>query len=69
MALPDLVKNVSRPCASRPRCRNLYELAVRYDWDEGEVLAFLRRQRVPAKKVLRNLAKELEFSRGASRTC
>ena len=62
MALPDLVKYVSRLCASRPRCGNLYELAVKYDWDEGDVLAFLRCQRVPSKRMLRDLAKELEVS-------
>lgn len=62
MALPDLVKYVSRLCASRPKCGNLYELAVRYDWDEGDVLAFLRCQRVPPKKMLRDLGRELEVS-------
>jgi hypothetical protein len=42
MALPDLVKYVSRLCASRPRCGNLYELAVKHGWDERDVMAFLK---------------------------
>jgi len=62
MALHDLVKYVSRLCASRPRCGNLYELAVKYDWDEKDVMQFLRCQQVPPKKMLRDLAKELEVS-------
>ncbi|HKO17415.1 MAG TPA: hypothetical protein VJU82_00860 [Acidobacteriaceae bacterium] len=62
MALQDLVKYVSRLCASRPRCGNLYELAVKYDWDERDVTAFLRCQQVPPKKMMRELARELEVS-------
>ena len=62
MALHDLVKYVSRLCASRPRCGNLYELAVKYDWNEGDVLAFLRCQRMPPKKMMRELTRELEVS-------
>ena len=46
----------------RPRCGNLYELAVKYDWDERDVMAFLRCQQVPPKKMMRDLARELEVS-------
>lgn len=62
MALRQLVTYVSRRCAQRPNCGNLYELAAKYDWDAGDVLAFLRCQKVPPKKLLRELAKELEIS-------
>ena len=62
MALPDLVKYVSRLCASRPRCGNLYELAVKHGWDERDVMAFLKCQQVPPKKMLREMTKELEVS-------
>ena len=62
MSLQELVRYVSRCCAQRPNCRNLYELAAKHDWDAGDVLAFLRSQRVPPKKMLRELAKELDIS-------
>lgn len=62
MALPELVKYVSRLCASRPRCGNLYELAVKYEWKAEDVQAFLRCQRVPPKKMLRDLCRELDIS-------
>jgi len=62
MALPDLVKYVSRLCASRPRCGNLYELSYKYDWRAEDVLAFLRCQKAPSKKMMRQIAKELEIS-------
>lgn len=60
MALHDLVKYVSRRCASMPNCHNLYELAAKYDWDAGDVLAFLRSQKTPSKRMLRELAEELD---------
>lgn len=35
---------------------------MKYDWDEKDVMQFLRCQQVPPKKMLRDLAKELEVS-------
>jgi len=62
MSLRELVRYVSRCCAQRPNCGNLYELAAKYDWDARDVLAFLRSQKVPPKKMLRELAEELDMS-------
>ena len=61
MALQDLVKYVSRLCAQKPRC-NMYEKAAKHGWDADDVLAFCRCQKVPPKRMLRELAKELEVN-------
>ena len=45
-----------------PTAATLYELAAKHDWDAGDVLAFLRSQKVPPRKMLRELAKELDIS-------
>ena len=60
MALHNLVRYVSRRCAEKPRC-NLYEMAAKYDSDEADVMAFLRCQRVPPRKMLRELCHELDI--------
>lgn len=60
MALHDLVKYVARPCATMPNCRNLYELAAKYHWNAHDVLAFPRCQRPPSKRMLLEMAEELD---------
>ena len=62
MALDELVRYVSRCCARKPNCGDLYEMAERHNWDPGDVLAFLRCQKAPSRKMLREMAKELEVS-------
>ena len=64
MALKDLVRYVSRCCAQRPNCHNLYEMAAKYDWDADDVLAFLRSQKLPPRKTLREMLQELEITPG-----
>ncbi|HKO20278.1 MAG TPA: hypothetical protein VJU82_15485 [Acidobacteriaceae bacterium] len=49
-------------CANMPNQCNLYEMASKYGWDETDVLAFLRCQKAPSKKMLRDISKELEVS-------
>lgn len=43
------------------RC-NLYEMAEKYDWNADDVLAFPLCQQVPSKKMLLEMAKELDDS-------
>lgn len=64
MALKDLVRYVGRCCAQKPNCGNLYELAAKYDWDAGDVLAFLRSERMPPKKMMREMLRELDITPG-----
>lgn len=52
MALKELVTYISRRCAQKLNCGNLYELAAKYDWDSEDVLAFLRCQKAPSKRML-----------------
>lgn len=61
MSLHELVRYVSRCCAQKPNCGNLYEMASKYDWDTDDVLAFLRAHKAPSKKMLREMAKELDL--------
>ena len=61
MALKDLVRYVGRCCAQKPNCPGLYGMAAKYDWDPGDVLAFLRSERVPPKKMLREMLRELDI--------
>ena len=57
MALDELVRYVSRCCVRKPNCGSLYHLEAKYDWDAGDVQAFLRCQKAPTKRMLRKLAK------------
>ena len=43
------------------RC-NLYEMADKHNWNADDVLAFLRCQKTPSKRMLREMAKELDDS-------
>lgn len=62
MSLPELVRYVGRCCAQRPDRRKLSEMGEEYGWDPMEVLAFLRCEKHPSKKMLRELARELDLS-------
>lgn len=35
-------------------------MAEKYEWEADDVLAFLRCQKAPSKKMLREMAKELD---------
>lgn len=61
LALPDLVRYVARCCAEKPNRPSLYEMAQKYDWEAGDVLAFLRCQQKPSMKMLRELCRELDI--------
>ena len=62
MAVRDLVLFFARRRAQRPNCASLSQMAERYNWTQAEVLAFLRCQREPSRKMLRDLATELDVS-------
>ena len=59
MALKDLVRYVGRCCAQKPNCHSLYELVAKHDWGTEDVLALLRSERLPPKKVMREMLREL----------
>jgi len=59
MALPDLVRFVARIRAEKSNCASLSQMAERNDWRQDEVLAFVRCQKQPSAKMLRELAGEL----------
>jgi len=59
MALPDLVRFVARRSAERPNCASLSQMAERNGWRQDEVLAFVRCEKQPSVKMLRDLAFEL----------
>lgn len=61
MALTDLVRYVGRCCAEKPNRPSLYEMAQKYHWEADDVLAFLRCQRRPSMKMLRQLCRELDI--------
>ena len=62
MALPDLVRFVARRRAERPNYFTLSQMAERHGWTQEEVLAFLHCEREPSKKMLRELARELDVT-------
>ena len=59
MALQDLVRYVGR--CSATRLVDLYQAAAKYDWDAGDVQAFLRCQKLPPRKMLREMLRELDI--------
>lgn len=63
MALKDVVTYVSRLCAQKPSQCDMYGMAAKYDWKAEDVMSLLRCQKAPSKKMLRELAKELDVSR------
>ena len=62
MALIDLVRYFARRRAERPDYPTLHQMAERHGWKQDAVLAFLQCQKEPSKKMLRDLAKELDVS-------
>ena len=58
-ALAWAIKGDETASANVSRC-NLYEMAEKYDWNADDVLAFLRCQKTPSKKMLREMARELD---------
>ena len=63
MALQDLVRYVAHPSAQRRNCAGLSQMAERHGWNSDEVLAILRCQKEPSRKILRELPKELLLKR------
>lgn len=59
MALEDLVRYFARRRAQRSDYASLSQLAERNGWKQDEVLAFVRCQKHPSVKMLRDLAGEL----------
>lgn len=62
MALEDLVRYFARRRSQRPNCTSLSQMAERHGWKQSEVLAFVRCQREPSKKMLKELAIALDVS-------
>ena len=62
MVRKDLVRYMSRCGAQKPNCHSLYEMAAKYDWDAEDVQAFLRSQKLPPKKMLRQMLTELDIT-------
>jgi hypothetical protein len=59
MALREVVIYVSSICMMKTT--NLYALAEHYGWEQEDVLAFLRSEREPSKKMLREMAAALDL--------
>lgn len=62
MALRDLVLYFARRRAHRPNCASLSQMAERHNWTQAEVLAFLHFEAEPSRKMLRELAMELDVT-------
>lgn len=60
MALQELVRYVGCLCAQKPNCHDLYWMAEKYDWNADDVLAFVRCYKARSKRMLRDMAKELD---------
>jgi hypothetical protein len=61
MALRDLVRYIGRCCAQMPNRPSLYEMAKKHNWEAEDVLAFLRCQRRPPKRMIKELCRELDI--------
>ena len=59
MALEDLVRFVARRRAQKPEYLSLQQMATRNGWRQEDVLAFVRCEKEPSVKMLRELAGEL----------
>lgn len=62
MALEDLVRYFARRRAQRSSYASLSQMADRNGWTLDEVSAFVHCQKEPSKKMLRELAIELEVT-------
>ena len=62
MALEDLVRYFARRHARRLNSHSLSQMAKRNGWSHDEVLAFVRCQKKPSVKMLRELAGELDVT-------
>lgn len=62
MALRDLVLYFARRRAQRPNRSSLSQVAQRHNWAQAEVLAFLHFETEASKKMLRELAQELDVT-------
>ncbi len=62
MPVHHLVRYVSECCVRRKTGGTLYHLTQKYGWKEEDVMLFLRSQKAPTKKVLREMCRELEIT-------